>query len=282
MSSEIHEIYFPASTPCPERVRHWTRLGVRAFSRQNGKYISTVKYTIPPPFAPKKELNIGFLSDLHYTGSEKCRKIMEEIERSLQQNFCDILLLGGDMCADSSSLHLLPDVLKRLAKYSKKCFAIPGNWEKGKCWLADDYWKNLYLDCGIEYLVNSKYDLGSVTVTGVDDCGEGYPQIPSEFDYNKFNILLAHRPDTVVWLDRKKSLQNCGLALCGHTHAGQIRIVRGLLPASKYGWSFDYGFFRHKTHDTAMYVSSGAGELSFPLRINSDRELVFFKHSEDR
>lgn len=259
----------------PECAAKWRRIQ-DVICRTHKQRLSAEKfYHLPEPFVlPENTPSIAFISDLHYTGSLKCRKILEEILHSLQQNPCQLLLLGGDICSDASKLTLLPDVLKQLSGCAEKCIAIPGNWERGKCWLPQDYWKNLYNSCGIEYLLNQRCDIGKISITGVDDTAQGIPEIPCKFQPDKFNILLAHRPDTVIYLDNGNALDNCNLILCGHTHAGQIRVFRGLLPASKYGFRFDYGFFR-KGNNSLMYVSSGTGELSFPWRINAPREIVF-------
>lgn len=239
----------------------------------------TVKYPLPPPFLRLPALKIAFVSDLHYTGSDKCRRILDEITGVLEQEKCDMLLLGGDICADSSHLKYLPSVLERFSRCAEHCFAVPGNWERGKLWLGMDYWKKMYVQAGIIFLCNSSFCCNGVTITGTDDCGRGYPELPGKFSEEDCNILLVHRPDTAVYLDRRKEhLENCDLVLCGHTHAGQVRFIRGILPASKYGMKFDYGFFRHCYHDMLMYVSSGSGELSFPFRFNCPREIVILKN----
>ena len=277
MKDNTDRIYYPASERFPQRAARWVRLSAKPLMRKINKYTATAKYLLPPPFLHSDKVKIAFISDLHYTGSEKCRKILEEIISVLKEENCGILLLGGDICADSSHLKYLPEVLKQLAACAPKTIAIPGNWERGKTWIPIPQWQEMYKQCGIDFLFNSTVELNGITVTGVDDCGKGYPVLPGEFSSSHCNILLAHRPDTVVWLDRKKNhLNNCHLALCGHTHAGQIRFIRGLLPASKYGWKFDYGWFNHYLHNTKMYVTSGTGELSFPFRLNCRREIVIF------
>ena len=233
-------------------------------------------YKMPEPFCfSSPDLRVAFISDLHYTGSDKCKAVLNEITSSLKRNRCQLLLLGGDICSDASKLPLLPEVLETLAQCADKCIAIPGNWERGKCWLPENYWQDLYGNCGIEYLLNRSTTFGNITITGVDDTAQGNPELPGKFSSDTCNILLAHRPDTVIYLDEKEALENCHLILCGHTHAGQIRVFRGLLPASKYKSRFDYGFFQ-KDGSQLMYVSSGTGELSFPWRFNAPRETVFF------
>lgn len=261
----------------PERAALWKRISKFACRTQKQRLTAERFYHLPEPFVfSEPDLRIAFISDLHYTGSAKCKAILNEIINSLCNNPCKLLLLGGDICSDGSKLHLLHEVLDKLSHCAEKCIAIPGNWERGKCWLSENYWRDLYNAHGIEYLLNQTINIGNITITGVDDTAQGCPEIPCKFSQDCCNILLAHRPDTVIYLDKEQALDNCHLILCGHTHAGQIRIVRGLLPASKYGCRFDYGFFRKST-GSLMYVSSGTGELSFPWRFNAPREIVFFQ-----
>ena len=281
MKNNIDSIYFPAARRFPHRAARWNRIACSVLGKEKHKFTTTVKYLLPPSFLHLQETKIAFISDLHYTGSSKCSGILKEIIACLKQENCDMLLLGGDICANSSNLSLLPDVLKQLSECVPKCIAVMGNWERGKTWIPIEKWRKIYDRCNIELLVNQAISCNGISVTGVDDCGKGYPELPESFSSNSCNILLAHRPDTVVWLDaRKAHLENCHLALCGHTHAGQVRFFRGLLPASKYGWKFDFGFFSHKHHDTRMYVSSGTGELSFPFRFNCRREVVIFTNRQ--
>jgi predicted MPP superfamily phosphohydrolase len=120
----------------PERAAEWKRVPVAVCRRNKQRLTAEHFHQLPEPFCfCNPGLKIAFISDLHYTGSPKCKAILDEIVASLRRNSCQLLLLGGDICSDASKLHLLPEILERLAKCADRCIAIPGNWERGKCWL---------------------------------------------------------------------------------------------------------------------------------------------------
>lgn len=277
MSRDFESIENPAAACFPERAARWERIASQIIEKRKNSYTVTVKYPLPPPFLSLDNVKIAFVSDLHYTANPRCRAILDEIVSEIEKENCNILLLGGDICGDSSHLKYLPEVLNRLSRCAERCFAIPGNWERGKLWLGMEYWRELYEKNNITFLCNQTACFNGISITGTDDCGKGSPELPGRFSADHCNILLTHRPDTAVYLDHDGGqFENCHLAVCGHTHAGQIKFIRGLLPASKYGWKFDHGTFRHILSNTVMYVSAGLGELSFPFRFNTQRELLIF------
>jgi len=85
-------------------------------------------------------------------------------------------------------------------------------------------------------------------------------------------VLLSHNPDAAI----RSEGQRARLILCGHTHAGKIRLpvalhrllareVRGgLIPHSEYGRTHIYGLFHERWG--WVYVTSGAGAGFAPPR----------------
>ncbi len=88
---------------------------------------------------------------------------------------------------------------------------------------------------------------------------------------DRYTVLLSHRPELFdTYADAEVDL-----ALCGHAHGGQFRLpfVGGLFAPSQ-GWfpKYDAGLFQNG--DTAMVVSRGLGNSSFPFRFNNSPEIV--------
>lgn len=246
-----------------------------------GKPVSTVEYTLPEiPGVPGGK-TIAFLTDLHYHASWKSRRIVRHLEKLLDSYRPDYLLLGGDMVGDAVDINDLGEILPPLCKSAKVTLAVGGNWEFGKSWLGKEFWKEFYAGKNITYLNNELYCDGNIVFCGVADISSGRSKMP-ELDMSKFNIMLAHNPDTAVALDRRKRKYFPQLILSGHTHGGQVNLPIFNIPLhihSHYGTFFAHGFFHHRVRNSTMIVCAGVNELSFPWRINCRRELLIIKTS---
>lgn len=86
-----------------------------------------------------------------------------------------------------------------------------------------------------------------------------------------FTILLSHRPE-LFW-DYVK--QGIDLTCCGHAHGGQIRLpfIGGLF-APHQGFFPRYTSGMYQEGKSAMVVSRGLGNSTFPFRIFNRPELV--------
>ena len=88
-------------------------------------------------------------------------------------------------------------------------------------------------------------------------------------------ILLAHRPDIIA----QAKAAGVDIQLSGHTHAGQLAPLQGLV--SLFNDGFVQGLYKLGT--TQLYVSSGTGLWTgFPLRVGTTSAIVeFVLHTQD-
>lgn len=278
MKLSLRERFFPLCRPFLHRLKRWrsggTALHICKEVRRKKLTRIDYRFNVPehPEIAGKKLL---FVTDFHWNDSDKNRAVAAEITDIISELSPDYLILGGDQCGDAATLDSLLPVLTEWARRVPCTLAVNGNWESGKEWLPAGFWQEFYRRCGIIHLCNQYFSDGFFGFAGVDDVSTGnceFPPVPEE-DSCKFKILLAHSPDTVIALDSLRgNLSAYKLALCGHTHGGQVRFFGPVRPRSRYGRRFDRGIMYHTGADVQMLISAGAGELSFPWRINCRRE----------
>ena len=190
----------------------------------------------------------------------------------------DYLLFGGDLVTYSS---LYPDAMHMMAQLKGKRgqFAVYGNWDKRRrLWLPFRIIEQLYEKAGWKLLNNESFSAGAFEIYGLDDYKIGIPRVyPSRRKY-AFSLLLSHNPDSIADLPSDE-LAHFDLALCGHTHGGQIRIPGfGALKASSKHWKrFEYGAYENKQANLKLIVSSGIGTTFLPYRINCPPEIVLLR-----
>ena len=279
-------LYFPLREPHPERLRRWRRtIGYNRADVASGGKVALVRYRLPTEISAAWGRRIVFVSDQHYRGLRSERRVLAKLEETLRRAAPDYLLLGGDVSAYASTLDALPAMLAELKAAvpdARAHLAVPGNWERGKHWISAETWGQIFAEGGFTLLVNSAWSDDAVSIYGCDDfSGDGRPALPGSWQENRVNIMLTHRPDTVIALDHKNALSGCALALCGHTHGGQWRLpyLGAVCDSSLYPRRLSYGCFELVDSDTRMIVSSGAGHLSLPGRFFCRREAVLVEIS---
>lgn len=275
--SRIRSIYYPLTVPRPERLQRWSRkINYGSASVVFSGEVSATRYSIPAPSAEIKGRRIAFATDFHYCGTPLDRRLAALAAKLVRDWNPDVFCFGGDLVADASELDALPELLEQFRDIAPLSVAIPGNWERGKTWLRDDYWIDLYAGFGIRYLCNSGIDHGGFYCYGCDDLTNGDPRLPDQWPEGKTIIMLSHRPDTVIALDTFQTLKPVELILCGHTHGGQVRLpfIGPVYASSMYGCHFDYGLFERCGGTPRMIVSSGIGNRSLGFRFNCRREVA--------
>jgi predicted MPP superfamily phosphohydrolase len=221
------------------------------------------------------------ISDLHI---DQVDGLAEEVAAVVSPLKPDICVLTGDyrfeIRGDCSGVYprlkkILDAVHARLGTY-----AILGNHDAAEIarWLQGE---------GVQMLVNDAVEIhtgatgGSFWLLGLDDphdyrCADlprAMGSIPSEARAKAFKTLLVHTPS----LYREAAEAGVNLYLCGHTHAGQIRLPR--IGALKKNGDFPREFVQGIWVYNAMhaYTSWGAGCSTLPVRFNCPPEVAMLR-----
>jgi len=212
----------------------------------------------------QKNMRLVFFSDLH-AGLMINKNYVDKISKTINDLYPDLVIAGGDMI--DSSIDGMENYIKPLKNinpvYGK--YAVLGNHEfyrgidKCQTYLENVGFRVLRNDC---VKVNEFLNIAGIddtTITSVND-----REVLSKCNKNDFKIFVKHRPlidDSSVF----------DLALCGHTHAGQMFPFTLLTKA--YYRNRDFGYFN--INGSHLIISSGAGTWGPPFRIFSSSEIVF-------
>ncbi|MEJ2642234.1 MAG: CDP-archaeol synthase [Desulfosarcinaceae bacterium] len=215
---------------------------------------------------------ILFMSDLHLDGQPGlCRRLIERVKELGP----DVCFLGGDyrmeMYGSFKAANRRLDRLVRHIRTSDGLFGILGNHDCIE--MAPDL-----EDSRICMLINESVTIDrddqALNIVGVDDphyyqCHD-MEKAFSEISPDGFTILLAHSPEIIADMAGRK----VDLCLCGHTHAGQIRLPRigPLFTHCRAPRKYVSGLWRH--NGTVGYTSAGAGASGVPVRFNCPPEVV--------
>ncbi len=225
------------------------------------------------PGLPSATLRIGFASDFH-AGPMTHPALLERACDALAANRPDLLLLGGDFVSlDASAIEPLAARLGRVPAPLGR-FAVLGN---------HDYWNGARRvaeqleESGIRVLRNEAVALPApyqrVVLCGLDDDLAGEPAPLASFaPAGGVRLLLMHGPSGLLAADGTPF----ALALCGHTHGGQIALPGGrpvLLPPGPLSRRYPAGRYQPGPGRT-LIVSRGVGYSTVPVRAFSPSEVV--------
>jgi len=238
---------------------------------------------------------IVHLSDLHlgpHVDSHQIRHAVD-LTNGLKP---DLIVLTGDFVSRSAS-YARPcarELSRLTAPYG--IYAITGNHDE---WTDDDVVTAELRQVGIQVLRNEAHQIqpgtGTLWLIGIDDAGvtsitganmresefaalwveqrDAYQRLMADLPSGEPAILLVHNPDFVETV----SLEGISLALCGHTHGGQIRlpIMGPLMLPSLYGQRYAGGLV--ECRGTPIYVNRGIGLISPPLRFLCRPEIALLR-----
>lgn len=177
-------------------------------------------------------LKIVYLSDLHscYYGEDQ-----EDLVDTVIAQEPDVILWGGDI-VDDDFVNLNPQnayiAMRRLAEVYPSYY-VSGNHELWS-WQIDSI-TSMIERIGVEVLSAESVELtAEIILHGIDDPDIDYYKLSSsetldydeqldaisDIDQDKFNILLAHRPERI----EEYAELAVDLTISGHAHGGQWRL----------------------------------------------------------
>jgi predicted MPP superfamily phosphohydrolase len=220
-----------------------------------------------PTGAPR--LRIAFASDLH-AGPTTHPSLFDEAFALLADANADVVLLGGDYVFLHA--HYIDQIAQRVARLHPRLgiFGVMGNHD---LWADDAAIASALGAAGARILVNERVELvPGVALFGVDDPWTGVrPTLPLFAPDDRVRIVLVHAPEGMLYL----ADEPFELALCGHTHGGQVALP-GEIPILVPGpLSRRYA---HGLHDVgggrSLLVSRGVGAVEVALRTYADPDIV--------
>ena len=212
-------------------------------------------------------LRVAFASDFHAGGFTDQRLLVEACEK-LAALAPDVLLLGGDYVSiRANDIRRLAPLLAAIpAPFGK--FGVFGNHD-----LKANYGivRSELERAGVQLLANEHVRLrglfDDISICGLDDPTHGSPRADLAMDEaTDTRIVIVHSPDAISAIGDRPF----DLALCGHTHGGQVRFPWGppiVVPGGPLNRLYCAGHYDvgHEAPRTLL-VSHGVGCSGVPIR----------------
>ena len=216
-------------------------------------------------------LRIAYVSDIHYGAYLSEARVRALVERVNALN-PDLIILGGDYGENSQGavdfFRLQPGFSASIA-----VLGVVGNHDRTLPENNLQALKRAMTEAGVRPLVNDVFLMEKagkqVAIVGVDDFYNGNPDLKKAAALCReaeFTIFAPHTPDILpetYALDGGPFYQ---LALCGHTHGGQVVLFdRALKSSSNYGERYRTGW--KQENGTDILISNGVGTSFLPVRL---------------
>lgn len=225
---------------------------------------------------------VAFISDLHF-GTTMDTKDLEKYCQRIQEDEPDIVILGGDIVDERTTLEDMQAAFKVLSQIDSTygVFYVYGNHDKSNYSsnpnFTEEQLSNTIKNSKIIILEDNTFRINEdITITGrqdrssaIDGIRKSLDDLVKEGNLNKdnYNILVDHQPNEL------NEISNSGydILLSGHTHAGQMW-PGGLFIDLFLKDSVSYGHVKNDSMD--IIVSSGIAGWGFPLRTEEHCEYV--------
>ena len=230
-----------------------------SYTRVRHVRLTSVKLT------PGTSLRVLQVSDTHDLAPGR----VDALLRLARSQHPDLIATTGDIVnTDTSDFSSVERLLRGLVAITPTTFYVRGNHDH---WNArhTELW-DLVATTGVIPLVNEQTTLtgafGTITLVGTDDYYTHHGSMPSQRrDPGRYTLVLTHAPEFRVEL--KKARSGIDLALCGHTHGGQIRLpLVGALIIPGQGRFPTYSKGLYPFAGGTLYIDSGVGTTGPRLR----------------
>lgn len=208
------------------------------------------------PILGRDVFKILHLTDLHLEGlGDRERAALDLAGREEP----DLIVLTGDMANTREGLAALPGFLAGL-KARQGILAVEGHFDH-----KFDL-RKVWADAGVQVLTDEftrRSGPGrSLIVAGLaDPPSRPAEEVLADAPTDDFRVVLSHRPDPLAGVSGKVA----HLALCGHTHGGQIGLP--FLGPAHPAWWTETGPYRGETRrgGTVLIVNRGLGMTGGPI-----------------
>lgn len=260
-----------------------------------------VRVAVPGLPSAFEGYRVGFYTDIHLGIWVPDEWVASGLDM-LRAHSPDLLVLGGDyvLCndnplwpmlgwvrnptyagldAEDAAPQLFAGAAKILSSYVPPdgIVAVVGNHER---------WNDLGLFSeafrrypAIRVLLNEQVVIRrgehSIAVFGSDDFLTGLPQLPSPLEHDRqARLVVSHNPDYVsAILARGVPF---ALALCGHTHGGQV-CLPGVSEVAAPVNDKRFVAGMAEVGGSLVYTSRGLGVVGIPFRVNCPPEITIFE-----
>ena len=283
-------------------------IGLSVYDLQHDAYTSDFiveQITAYIPALPSAfiDYRIGFITDIHI-GTWVPESWLERALDAVKTLEVDLLLLGGDYILvhenslwDSAGLirnprfsglskrEAIPRIYSAFAERVSRftcpdgIFAVVGNHDHWNGY--PEFLRIMRNFPSVRLLINEEHSIyrgdQQLLIFGVDDYLTGLPGTPPTkklHDNKTKRIILSHNPDYIPAILQRADA-DFNLAICGHTHGGQI-VLPALGPIA--AQVTDRRFVSGMCHvgEKLVYTSRGLGVVGLPFRLNCPAEVTVF------
>ena len=257
------------------RPGRWAARASRALGLQGRITVRTDRVSLPHP-APRRPIRVAFASDFH-AGATTDPRVLRDACRALSDMNPDLLLLGGDFVSVRAAYITELAPLLTTVHAAHGCFAVFGNHDLRA---NAEHIASELSSRGISLIVNRRVSLTiqgtEIALCGLDDSIAGQPRGDVLDGGSGIRLVLMHSPDGLLSIGERPF----DVALCGHTHGGQIAAPGGfplLLPHGRLNRRFPSGRFELPTgaggKRRLLIVSRGVGCSTLPIRLFAPPEV---------